>query len=207
MNKFFTYAGMALLLGWMPPVFSEVMPPVAPPSTTSEAAVAPPGDLPATLSSRRYAPLSKKSPFTLASSVGENADFAKDLVLAGYFRIDGQDFVMVADKTKSDRIMVGSRPSPSSKEMILQKVERDPGGDPTKLKALIRKGGETATLTYGVGAPAASPPPVPGQPVAVPAGVPVPGQPAISQVPGQPGAVKPAVIRRRTIPIPTAPGR
>jgi hypothetical protein len=150
--------------------------------------------------------LGKKSPFTLASATAE-ADFAKELVLGGYVRMDGEDFVIVANKTKPERIMVGRKPSPSAQGMVLQDLKKDPSGDPSKLQAKIKKGTEMATLKYdaiGGGAPpmAAVPVPVQGQP-------PMPslsGQPAQVQNPvGKAANPNPPVIRRRVIPIPQGP--
>jgi hypothetical protein len=135
--------------------------------------------LPKALDLSRYAALGKKSPFTLASATAE-ADFAKDLVLGGYVRMDGEDFVMVANKTKPDRILVGMRPSPAAQGMILVELRKDPSGDPSKIQAKIKKGSEMATLKYesigGGGAPA------------VPIPVATQSQPPIAGLPAQPQA-------------------
>jgi len=48
--------------------------------------------LPKALELSRYTALGKKSPFTLASATAE-ADFAKELVLGGYVRLEGEDYV------------------------------------------------------------------------------------------------------------------
>jgi hypothetical protein len=214
MSKFFT-SPLALLLACVFSVLASeemTLTPPAPDTNPAEGAPTAATALPASLSAGRFAPLTRKSPFTLASTTEENADFAKDLVLAGYVRMDGQDFVMIANRTRPDRLMVGTKPSPSAQGMVLLKVERDPSGDPTKLRAQIRKGTETAMLKYESAAPGAVPPPgQPGaaQPVAgqVAPGQPaVPGQPQAGQpLPGAPGqkpAQNPPVIRRRVIPIP-----
>jgi len=201
MSKFFTPAHapwMAWL--WWAVAFGEM----SPPAPDLEGPGSPPpgaSGLPATLQAGRFSALAKKSPFTLASTTEENADFAKDLVLGGYFRMDGKDFVMVANRTRPERLMVGTEPSPSAQGLTLVKVERDPSGDPTKLRALIRKGGETAMLKYEVASAAAAagqPPqaPVPGQPQTQGQVQPVPGAPG--QKPGQ----NPPVIRRRVLPVP-----
>jgi hypothetical protein len=161
--------------------------------------------LPRALELSRYTALGKKSPFTLASATAE-ADFAKELVLGGYVRLEGEDYVMVANKTKPERILVGRKPSPSAQGMILLVLTKDPLGDPSKMQAKIKKGSEMATLKYevtgGGGAPT-------GQaPVAMQAQPPIPGLPGQVQVnPGQKvqnaGAQAPGmVIRRRVIPIP-----
>jgi len=214
MSKFFTGAIALLLASVLPALTSEEMPVSIPPAPALEAPASSPGEgLPGALNAGRFAALAKKSPFTLASTSEESADFAKDLILAGYFRMDGQDFVMVANRTQPTRLMVGTQASPAAQGLVLVKVERDPSGDPTKLRAQIRKGSETATLKYeasaaSAGQPAAGQavagqPPVPGQ--AVP-GQPVAGQGAPA-LPGQKPAQNPPVIRRRVIPIPTAPSR
>jgi hypothetical protein len=158
--------------------------------------------LPKALDLSRFEALGKKSPFTLASATAQ-ADFAKDLVLGGYVRMDGEDYVMVANKTKPDRILVGTKPSPAAQGMILLELKKGPLGDPSKMEAKIKKGTEMATLKYestGGGAPPA-PIPVASQ-----------GQPPIPGMPGQPGQGQmnasgkggsPApIIRRRVIPIP-----
>jgi hypothetical protein len=213
MSKFFT-SPLALLLACVFSVLASeemTLTPPAPDTKPAEGAPTAATALPASLSAGRFAPLTRKSPFTLASTTEENADFAKDLLLAGYVRMDGQDFVMIANRTRPDRLMVGTKPSPSAQGMVLLKVERDPSGDPTKLRAQIRKGTETAMLKYESAAPGAVPPGQPGaaQPVAgqVAPGQPaVPGQPQAGQqlpgVPGQKPAQNPPVIRRRVIPIP-----
>ena len=210
MSKFFTGAP-GLLLALVPAVLvSEPMPPpAAPPVPPTASAEAP--DQPGPLRMERFVALGKKSPFTLASAVQENADFAKDLILAGFVRIDRQDFVMVANRSRPDRIMVGTSPSPSAQGMVLVKIERDPSGDPTKMQARIRKGTEEATLKYDAAASPAAPVPVPGQPPiagqpAIPGQPPLPGQPQAVPLPGQPGQKNNPVIRRRVIPIP-APAR
>ena len=128
--------------------------------------------LPKALELSRYTALGKKSPFTLASATAE-ADFAKELVLGGYVRLEGEDYVMVANKTNNERILVGRKPSPSAQRMILVNLKKDPG-DPSKmLQAQIKKGSEMAWLKNGVtgGVPPTAPiqpqPPIPallGQP-------------------------------------------
>jgi len=156
----------------------------------------------------RYTALGKKSPFTLASATAE-ADFAKELVLGGYVRLEGEDYVMVANKTKPERILVGRKASPSAQGMVLLELKKDPLGDPSKMQAKIKKGSEMATLKYevtgGGAAPAAQAPvAIPGQPP-IPG---MPGQPAQAQInPGQKagnagGQAPGMVIRRRVIPIP-----
>ena len=204
MNKFFTrFAGVLLVLLGKGIVWSEMTTEVSHdagilPSTTETTS-----GLPKPLDLSRYGALGKKSPFTLASATAE-ADFAKDLVLGGYVRMDGEDFVMVANKTKPDRILVGMKPSPAAQGMILVELKKDPSGDPSKIQAKIKKGTEMATLKYesigGGGAPAA---PIP---VATQSQPPIPGVPARAN-PGQrsqsPGGQTPSpIIRRRVIPIP-----
>jgi hypothetical protein len=174
-------------------------PPVIPVATATSSGLPKPLDL------SRFDALGKKSPFTLASATAE-ADFAKELVLGGYVRMDGEDFVIVANKTKPERIMVGRKPSPSAQGMVLQDLKKDPSGDPSKLQAKIKKGTEMATLKYeitgGGGAPVA---PIP---VAAQGQPPIPGLPGQQPVQGQinsggkPSATPAPVIRRRVIPIP-----
>ena len=200
---------------------SDPMPVLPSPATPPVAGSADPG-LPSPLGPNRFSVLAKKSPFTLASTSEEVVDFAKDLILSGYFRMDGKDFVMVANRTRPERLMVGTEPSPSAQGLLLVSVERDPSGDPTKLKAKILKGMETATLKYESAASPAAVSAVPGAPgapaapsgMAVPLGVtvpmPVPPIPGVNQAaPGAPGqaAQKPAMIRRRVIPVPPALNR
>jgi len=158
--------------------------------------------LPKALDLSRFEALGKKSPFTLASATAQ-ADFAKDLVLGGYVRMDGEDYVMVANKTKLDRILVGMKPSPAAQGMILLELKKSPLGDLSKLEAKIKKGTEMATLKYESTGGGAAPAPIP---------VATQGQPPIPGMPGQPGqgGVNPLgrggspapIIRRRVIPIP-----
>ena len=112
--------------------------------------------LPALLDLSRYEALTRKSPFT-AVTVEETAGFAQDLVLAGYVRLKGEDFVMVANRTSPDRFLVGKTESPSARGLVLLEVQKDPKGDPTKMKAKIKKGSEVATLSYEVSSSAAPP--------------------------------------------------
>ena len=204
MNKFFTrFGGVLLVLVGKGIVWGEMTTEVpheagSLPNTTETTS-----GLPKALDLSRYGALGKKSPFTLASATAE-ADFAKDLVLGGYVRMDGEDFVMVANKTKPDRILVGMKPSPAAQGMILVELKKDPSGDPSKIQAKIKKGTEMATLKYesigGGGAPAV---PIP---VATQSQPPIPGLPAQAN-PGQrsqsPGGQTPSpIIRRRVIPIP-----
>jgi len=215
MSKFFTPPLALLLASVFSVLASEEMTLTPPVPDVKAAGVAAPAasGLPTSLAAGRFGPLTRKSPFTLASTTEENADFAKDLLLAGYVRMDGQDFVMIANRTRPDRVMVGTKPSPAAQGMILLKVERDPSGDPTKLRAQIRKGTETAMLKYESATPGAVA--APGQPGAVPSapGQPDPGQPPVpgqtqvgQALPGAPGhipAQNPPVIRRRASPIPS----
>lgn len=111
MSKFFTVIpGLLLALASCLLALEEMIP--AAPAIAQPASPEGWTGLPELLKAERFAMLSKKSPFTLASAPQENADFAKDLMLAGYVRMDGQDFVMVANRTRADRIMVGTKPSP-----------------------------------------------------------------------------------------------
>jgi hypothetical protein len=205
-NKFFTIVRGVLLVYLMEGIgFGEMSPvlPIAvaevPPSTEPRAG------LPKALELSRYTALGKKSPFTLASATAEAA-FAKDLVLGGYVRLEGEDYVMVANKTKPDRILVGRKPSPSAQGMILLDLKKDPLGDPSKMKAKIQKGSEMAELQYEMTGGGATPT---GQaPTAMQAQPPIPGLPAQAQVnPGAKaanagGQAPGMVIRRRVIPIP-----
>jgi hypothetical protein len=208
-NKFFTLAlgvilvlvGKGIVLAQMTTETTEQPPSITVATTTSSG-------LPKPLDLSRFEALGKKSPFTLASATAE-ADFAKELVLGGYVRMDGEDFVIVANKTKPDRILVGRKPSPPAQGMVLLDLKKDPSGDPSKLQAKIKKGTEMATLKYeitgGGGAPVA---PIP---VAAQGQPPIPGlpgqQPGQGQVNsgGKPSGTPAPVIRRRVIPIPQGP--
>ena len=206
MNKFFTLAlGVILVLVGKGIVWGQMttettqQPPVIPVATTTSSGLPKPLDL------SRFEALGKKSPFTLASATAE-ADFAKELVLGGYVRMDGEDFVVVANKTKPDRILVGRKPSPPAQGMILLDLKKDPSGDPSKLQAKIKKGTEMATLKYeitgGVCAPVA---PIPvaaqGQPPVPSLPVQQPGQGQVNSS-GKPSGTTNPVIRRRMFPIP-----
>ncbi len=207
MNKFFTIPTGVLLVYLMEGIGFGEMAPVLPTAVgEAQSRTEIRSGLPRALQLSRYTALGKKSPFTLASATAE-ADFAKELVLGGYVRLEGEDYVMVANKTKPERILVGRKASPSAQGMILLDLKKDPLGDPSKMQAKIKKGSEMATLKYevtgGGGAPT-------GQaPVAMQAQPPIPGLPGQAQVnPGQKAAngggqqAPPAMIRRRVIPIP-----
>lgn len=212
MSKFFTRPlGPLLACLWPALAFGEmtVNVPVLPGPEVPVRGSSEDLGLPRPLVSGRFAPLAKKSPFTLASTSEENADFAKDLILAGYFRMDGQDYVMVANRTQPARLMVGTQASPSAQGMVLIKVERDPSGDPTKLRAQIRKGTETATLKYEAASAAPTGQPAPAPVASTPPGI-LGQPPAVQNLPGAPAAGQapnPPVIRRRVVPIPSAPVR
>ena len=166
--------------------------------------------LPQTINPERYAPLGKKSPFTLASAGEEAADFAKDLFIAGYVRLGGEDYVMVANKTKPDRILVGKSPSPSAQGMVLVEFKKDPSGNPAKMQAKVKKGTETSILKYESSGGGGGVAPAPMTAVPTPQSPALPGQPQGNQVqnrqntPAQGGV---PVIRRRVIPIPATSGQ
>ena len=208
MNKFFTIARGVLLVylaegigsGEMALVLPTAVP-EAPPRTETRS------DLPKALEVSRYTALGKKSPFTLASATAE-ADFAKELVLGGYVRLEGEDYVMVANKTNNERILVGRKPSPSAQRMILVNLKKEPG-DPSKiLQAQIKKGSEMAWLIYGE--TSRVPPIVPIQPQP-----PIPAllaQPAGAQTPlggnlGYPAGQRqpPGILPRKTRGSPITP--
>ena len=208
MNKFFTpRPGLGLVffsvaLGWGKMILHSEPQLSEPPAQET-------GGVPTSLALERFEPLVKKSPFTAAASPEETAGFAQELTLAGFVRLDGEDFVMVASRNSPERFLVGKKPSPSARGIVLLEVQRDPKGDPTKMKAKVQKGQETATLAYEKGptaAPVAGQPPVPG----VVPGVPVPpgqGAPQGAQPPGQAKQAPAPVFHRRVIPIPPAPAR
>ena len=177
------------------------------PSAENVAEEAPGAALPVALNMDRYGALAKKSPFT-AVAAEETASFAQDLALAGFVRLKGEDFVMVANRATADRFLVGKKESPSARGLVLVEVMKDPKGDATKMKAKVKKGAEVATLSFE--AASAPPPPPAGQPVGQVPPVPgqaVPGQPVPQiQPPGQKQPAAP-VIRRRVIPVPSVPGR
>jgi hypothetical protein len=158
--------------------------------------------LPKALDLSRFEALGKKSPFTLASATAQ-ADFAKDLFLGGYVRMDGEDYVMVANKTKPDRILVGTKPSPAAQGMILLELKKSSLGGLSKLEAKIKKGTEMATLKYESTGGGAAPAPIP---IATQVQPPIPGMPGqLGQGQmndsGKGGSPAP-IIRRRVIPIP-----
>jgi len=202
-NKFFTiWVGVFLVLGGKGIVWGEMTSELPTENTTVLVQTATSSGLPKALDLSRFEALGKKSPFTLASATAQ-ADFAKDLFLGGYVRMDGEDYVMVANKTKPDRILVGTKPSPAAQGMILLELKKSPLGGLSKLEAKIKKGTEMATLKYESTGGGASPAPIP---------IATQGQPPIPGMPGQPGQGQmndsgkggsPApIIRRRVIPIP-----
>ena len=204
MNKFFTiWVGVFLVLGGKGIVWGEMTSELPTENTTVLSQTATSSGLPKALDLSRFEALGKKSPFTLASATAQ-ADFAKDLFLGGYVRMDGEDYVMVANKTKLDRILVGTKPSPAAQGMILLELKKSPSGNLSKLEAKIKKGTEMATLKYESAGGGAAPAPIPiatqGQPP-IPG---MPGQPDQGQMNsgGKPGATPAPVIRRRVIPIP-----
>ena len=198
MNKFFTIARGVLLVYLMEGIGFGQMAPV--PSSPVEEAPSPTetrSGLPKALEFSRYTALGKKSPFTLASATAE-ASFAKELVLGGYVRLKGEDYVMVANKTNTERILVGRKPSLSAQGMILLDLKKDPLGDPSKMQAQIKKVSEMAWLIYGE--TGGVPPTVPIQPQ--PTNAVLLGQPAGAQVPpggnpGYPPGQPPGILSQR----------
>jgi len=186
MSKFFTLLPGLLLACPGLALASEDM------TGTSSSAVAETSvALPAPLAPERYAALARKSPFTLASATQENAEFAKDLVLAGYVRLEGKEFVVVANRNGPQRLMVGTEPSTSSQGMVLEKVQRDPEGNPTKMSAVVRKGTETAVLRYESAGAMGQAIPVPPMSMGQPPGI-VPAAPTAPPNPEvRPGRVMP----------------
>jgi len=209
-NKFFTILlGLLLVLLGKGIGFGDMSP--ALPATTTEPPVATQtlSGLPQPMNPDRYASLGKKSPFTLASAGEEAADFAKDLFITGYVRLGGEDYVMVANRTRPDRILVGKNASPSAQGMVLVEFKKDPSGTAVKMQAKVKKGTETATLKYEAsGGGGGSPAPMVAVPT--PQAPALPGQPQGNQVqnrqntPAQGGV---PVIRRRVIPVPAASGQ
>ena len=203
MNKFFTWwVGVFLVLGGKGIVWGEMTSALPTDNLAVLSQTATSSGLPKALDLSRFEALGKKSPFTLASATAQ-ADFAKDLVLGGYVRMDGEDYVMVANKTKPDRILVGTKPSPAAQGMILLELKKSPLGDLSKLEAKIKKGTEMATLKYESTGGGAAPAPIPVATQSQPPIPGMPGQPGQGQVnaAGKGGSPAP-IIRRRVIPIP-----
>ena len=139
MNKFFTiWVGVFLVLGGKGIVSGEMTSELPTENATVLSQTATSSGLPKALDLSRFEALGKKSPFTLASATAQ-ADFAKDLVLGGYVRMDGEDYVMVANKTKPDRILVGTKPSPAAQGMILLELKKSSLGGLSKLEAKIKR--------------------------------------------------------------------
>jgi hypothetical protein len=212
-NKFFTILpGLLLVLLGKGIGFGEVSSSI--PLTTPEPPVATQtlSGLPQPINPERYASLGKKSPFTLASAGEEAADFAKDLFITGYVRLAGEDYVMVANKTRPDRILVGKSPSPSAQGMVLLEFKKDPAGNPAKMQAKVKKGTETATLKYESSGGGGGGAPTPMTAVPTPQTPALPGQAQGNQNQAQTRQNTPAqggvpVIRRRVIPIPATSGQ
>ena len=119
----------------------------SPPPAESTSADMPSSLLPVALNMDRYGALARKSPFT-AVAAEETAGFAQDLALAGFVRLKGEDFVMVANRATADRFLVGKKESPSARGLVLVEVMKDPQGDATKMKAKVKKGAEVATISF-----------------------------------------------------------
>ena len=105
---------------------------------------------------------------------------------------------MVANKTNTERILVGRKPSLSAQGMILLDLKKDPLGDPSKMQAQIKKVSEMAWLIYGE--TGGVPPTVPIQPQ--PTNAVLLGQPAGAQVPpggnpGYPPGQPPGILSQR----------
>jgi len=211
MNKFLTIPLPLLLVAAFQGLAWGAMPENTPSETPAVPATQTLSGLPGTLEYSRFSSLGKKSPFTLASSTEEAADFAKDLVLAGFVRLDGEDFVMVANKTKPDRVLVGKKLSPSSQGMVLVEIKKDSSGDPTKMEARIKKGSEISPPLKYETKVASGPNPATNLPTQTAPSAPPIQTPGIPQPPGQfsygqPGVQQgasniPSLIRGRRTPV------
>jgi hypothetical protein len=168
---------------------------------------------PKAYSADRYAAIWKRSPFIVETvAVQQSAGLATKYSLVGIAQMNNEPVVFLQDNNASDpargRILVSkTHPSPSQIslgiELVSLVIDRDPGNS----SAVIRKGGEQATLSYAAsqlasagkaaGAPAAPRPgiPAPNMPGGVPRppGIPVP--PPSAAVPNNTSGAPPPTRR------------
>lgn len=171
-----------------------------------------PGSVPAVPEAHplaRYDIIASRSPFTLASVLDQsNASFAQNLVLVGFAKLGGEHYVTVMDRTTQVRQTLSLKANAQGIEV----VEVKPNSDPLQASAVLRKGGETATVKFDEAILKTVPQPVaqapgpgnnnrPGMP-----GGPQPGRfigPGGPNMPGPQGNPN-RVIRRRVV-VPNTP--
>lgn len=100
----------------------------------------------------QFAGLLKRSPFTLPTAE-ESSPLAERFALTGAYALDGEQVVFVIDKTTQSREKVTLAPNATG----LRLVEYLPDADPRKMRATIRLGEQTATISFQESATPAAP--------------------------------------------------
>lgn len=91
----------------------------------------------------QFSGLLKRSPFTLPTAE-ESSPLAGRFALTGAYALDGKQVVFVIDKNTQFREKVTLAPN----TMGLSLIEYLPDADPRKMRATIRLGEQTATISF-----------------------------------------------------------
>ncbi len=91
----------------------------------------------------QFSGLLNRSPFTLPTAE-ESSPLAERFALTGAYALDGEQVVFVVDKNTQVREKVTIEPN----KLGLRLVEYLPDPDPRKMRATIRLGEQTATVTF-----------------------------------------------------------
>ena len=149
----------------------------------------------------RFADLLKRSPFTLPTAE-ESSPLSDRFSLTGAFVLDGEQVVFVLDSTTQARSKVTAQPN----DLGLRLIEYLPDTDPRKMRATVRLGEQTATLSFKEATAPAAPNLAQG-----PAGNPAASPGTVHVSAGQPPAPNVTVMntggQRPQTPRPTVPRR
>ena len=152
--------------------------------------------VPASLPGERYAEMSTRSPFVVATAapIPQAAQsFAANWYVSGMARLNGEDFVSVKSRDLSIQFSLHGHEEDPQTGVSLERV--DWSDDVGRSMVMLRKGAETARLEFN-GADLRNPPQI----AAVSRPAPVPSSHAVFA--SALAQAKPPEIRRRQVPIP-----
>jgi hypothetical protein len=152
--------------------------------------------IPASLPGERYAEMSARSPFAVATAapIPQTAQsFAANWYVSGMARLNGEDFVSIKSRDLSIQFSLHGREEDPRTGVALESV--DWSDDVGRSMVILRKGTETARLEFN-GADLRNPPQI----AAASRPAPAPFAPAVFA--SALAQAKPPEIRRRRVPIP-----
>lgn len=106
-----------------------------------------------------FAKLMARSPFMMPSSGGENSPLSQRFTLTGAAKINDKPHVFLLDTQNQSRLIL----SPGQPDGDVELVSFEENAEASKVRAVIRVGTETASLSFGQ-AQLAPPPAAPGAP-------------------------------------------